>query len=206
MNRILAALAALAPACAPAHAQGPIAVQPEQEVRIQAPASGLRRLTIGTVMSVSADTVVVQTAVRDTVRGGRVLGQHAVPVAHLWRLEVLSGRGDPARGMAKGALVGAGAGVLGALFHKSFSRRESRFAPCDPALPPEQCPLVPEVRLDPYDHTRSAVIVGAGAVIGVVVGALKPGRTWRSVLPRPAEAAAGPARGGGVRVEGTIRF
>jgi hypothetical protein len=205
MNRILLAFAALALACAPTHAQGPLAVRPEQEVRIQAPESGLPGLTIATVMSVSADSIVVQTAVPDPVRGGRVLGQYAVPVAHLRRLEVLSGRGDPKGGMARGAVIGTGAGVFVLLFHKQFSRRKENEVPCND-VPPGSCPFPPEYQLEEYADGQAAAIIGAGTVIGVVMGAIKPGRTWQSVLPRRVEAAAGPAQGGGVRLEGTIRF
>jgi hypothetical protein len=205
MNRILLALAALSLACAPAHAQSPLAVRPEQEVRIQAPESGLPGLTIATVMSVSADSIVVQTAVADPVRGGRVLGQYAVPVAHLRRLEVLTGRGDPYGGMARGAVIGTGAGVFALLFHKQFSRRKHVEVPCD--APPDECRFFPtEYRLEEYDDTQAAAIIGAGTVIGIAMGAFKPGRRWTSVLPRPVEAAVGPAQGGGVRLEGTIRF
>lgn len=205
MNRIPLALAALALSCAPARAQTPLAVRPEQEVRIQAPASGLPGLTIATVMSASADSIVVQTAVPDPVRGGRVLGQYAVPVAHLRRLEVLSGRSDPTRGMALGALYGTGAGVFALLFHKQFSRRKQVEVPCDE--PPDECPFLPtEYRLEKYPTGQAAAIVGAGTVIGIAMGAVKPGRRWTSVLPRPVEAALGPAQGGGVRLEGTIRF
>jgi hypothetical protein len=205
MNRLLLALAALALAWAPAHAQGSLAVRPEQEVRIQAPESGLPGLTIATVMSVSADSIVVQTAVPDPVRGGRVLGQYAVPVAHLRRLEVLSGRGDSSRGMARGAVYGTGAGVFVLLFHKQFSRRKHIEVPCERS--PEDCPFFPtEWRLEKYPSGQAAAIVGAGTVIGIVMGAIKPGRTWQSVLPRPVQAAVGPAQGGGVLLEGTIRF
>jgi hypothetical protein len=193
-------------ACIPAHAQSANPVRPEQEVRIQGPRSGLGRLTHGTVMSVSGDSIVVQTAVRDTVRGGRVLGQYAVPLADVWRLEVLAGHSNRTAGMAKGGLIGAGAGVLGVMVQKRFSTRPYVDVPCDSGLPPEQCPFPPEVRLAPYDNGRAAAIVGAGALLGIVVGALKPGRAWRSVLPRAVDAEAGPAQGGGVRVEGTIRF
>lgn len=205
MNRILLALAALALACVPAHAQTPIAVRPEQEVRIQAPGSGLPGLTIATVMSVSDDSIVVQTAVPHPVRGGRVLGQYAVPVAHLRRLEVLSGRGDSYRGVGLGAVYGTGAGVFVLLFHKKFSRRKQVAVPCD--APPEDCPFLPtEYRLEKYPTGQAAAIVGAGTLTGIVVGALKPGRRWTSVLPRPVETAVLPAQGGGVRLEGTIRF
>lgn len=205
MNRILLALAALALACAPAHAQSPLAVRPEQEVRIQAPESGLPGLTIATVMSVSADSIVVQTAVPDPVRGGRVLGQYAVPMTHLRRLEVLSGRGDPSRGMALGAVYGTGAGVFALLFHKQFSRRKHIVVPCED-VPPGRCPFPPEYRLEEYDDGQAAAIVAAGTVIGIVMGAAKPGRRWTSVLPRPVEAAMAPAQGGGVLLEGTVRF
>jgi hypothetical protein len=205
MNRILLALAALVPACAPAHAQSPLAVRPEQEVRIQAPESGLPGLTIATVMSVSADTVVVQTAVPDPVRGGRVLGQYAVQVTHLRRLEVLSGRGDPSRGMALGAAYGTGAGVFVLLFHKQFSRRKHIEVPCEDT--PNNCLFLrPRYRLEKYPSGQAAAIVGAGTLTGIVVGAIKPGRRWTSVLPRPVEAAMAPAQGGGVLLEGTIRF
>ncbi len=206
MKRVLFTLAAPALACVPVRAQSSLPVRPEQQVRIQAPRSGLPRLTHGRVMSVGADSIVVQTAVRDTVHGGRVLGQYAVPLADVWRLEVLAGRRSPAGGMAKGALVGTGAGMLAVMVHKRFSTRPYEDVPCDPALPPQQCPFPPETRLVPYDNGRAAAIVGAGAVLGMVVGALEPGRTWRAVLPRAIDAEAGPARGGGVRVEGTIRF
>lgn len=205
MNRILLALAALALACAPAHAQSSIAVRPEQEVRIQAPESGLPGLTIATVMSVSADSIVVQTAVPDPVRGGSVLGQYAVPLAHLRRLEVLSGRGDSYRGMAMGAVFGTGAGVFVLLFHKQFSRRRQIAVPCND-VPPGSCPFPPEYRLEKYPGGQAAAIVGAGTLTGIVVGALKPGRRWTSVLPRPIETAVVPAQGGGVRLEGTIRY
>ncbi|HEX2208893.1 MAG TPA: hypothetical protein VHG93_14535 [Longimicrobium sp.] len=203
MSRILLILAALVPACVPARAQG-LSVRPEQEVRIQAPGAGLRRLTIVTVMEVKADTLVVQTAVPVRLRSGRELRQHAVPLAQVRRLDVLAGTRNRAGGMAKGAVIGAGAGVLGALFHKSFSRREIVYEEC----PPEdlECFFEPDRSLSPYDHTQSAVIVGAGAVLGMVVGGIKPGRSWRSALPLPVEAAVGPAQGGGVRLEGTIRF
>jgi hypothetical protein len=205
MNRILLALAAFVLACAPAHAQSPLAVRPEQEVRIQAPESGLPGLTIATVMSVSADSVVVQTAVPDPVRGGRVLGQYTVPVAHLRRLEVLSGRGDPSGGMARGAVYGTGAGVFVLLFHKQFSRRKHIEVPCE-GSPAECMFLRPRYRLEEYDKGQAAAIIGAGTLTGIVVGAIKPGRRWTSVLPRPVEAAVGPAQGGGVLLEGTIRF
>jgi hypothetical protein len=205
MIRILLALAAVLPAAvAPVAAQTALSVRPEQEVRIQAPESGIRRVTIATVMSVSVDTVVVQTAMRDTVRDGRVLGQYAVPVAHLRRLDVLAGRRNPAGGAARGAVIGAGAGVLGALFHKRFSNRPFEYVECDEFS--TDCPFPPERQLHPYDHTKSAVIVGAGAVIGMVVGGLKPGRRWQSVLPRPADALAGPAAGGGVQIGAALKF
>lgn len=205
MNRILLALAALALASGSAQAQT-LSVQPEQQVRIQAPEAGLRRLTNATVMAVRGDTVIVQTAVRDTVRDTRVLGQYAVPFAHLRRLEVHAGTLNRAGGVARGAVAGGAAGVLGALFHKRFSNRPFEVEPCDPATPLEECPFPAERRLLPYDHKKSAVIIGAGVGLGMVVGALKPGRAWRSVLPGPVDALAGPAPGGGVRVEGTIRF
>lgn len=206
MIRIVIALLALLPAAfAPASAQTAVSVRPDQEVRIQAPQSGLHRVTIATVMSVSADTVVVQTAVRDTVRDARVLRQFAVPVAHLWRLEVEAGRRNPTGGMVRGVLIGAGVGVVGALAHKRFSARPVEGVPCDEMIPTE-CPFPPESRLLPYDHAKSAAIIGAGAVIGVVVGALKPGRRWQSVLPRPADAFAGPAQGGGIQVGATLPF
>lgn len=204
INRTFLALAALAAASAPVHAQDALPVRAEQEVRIQAPEAGLRRLTIATVMSATADTLVVQTAVPDTIRGGRVLGQHAVATAQLRRLEVLEGPRDPAGGMARGALIGAGAGVLGALYHKSFSDRASGPVECE--VPRERCRSLPEHELAPYDARKSTIIVAAGVVIGTVVGALKPGRRWRSVLPGRVEPAAGPAEGGGVRVEGIVRF
>ena len=205
MIRIVLTLAALLPAVfAPAAAQTALSVRPEQEVRIQAPQSGLRRLTHATVMSVSADTVVVQTAVRDTVRDARVLGQHAVPVAHLRRLEVQAGHRNRAGGVARGAAIGTGVGVLGALLHKRFSKRMFDYVECEPFA--AECPFPPERRLHPYDDRKSAGIVGAGAVIGMVVGGLKPGRRWESVLPRPADAFAGPAAGGGVQVGAALRF
>jgi hypothetical protein len=205
MIRVLFVLAALLPAVvAPAAAQTALAVRPEQEVRIQAPESGLHRVTTATVMSVSADTVVVQTAVRDTVRDGRVLGQFAVPVAHLRRLEVATGRRDPARGVMRGAVIGAGAGVLGALFHKRFSNRPFVVDECDPF--DENCDFPGERRLLPYDHGKSAVIVGAGVAIGMVVGGLKPGRRWESVLPRPVDAFAAAAPSGGVQVGAALKF
>jgi hypothetical protein len=195
MIRTLFVLSALLLAVrAPAAAQTSVPVRPEQEVRIQAPQSGLRRLTIATVMSVSADTVVVQTAVRDTIRDSRVLRQFAVPMAHVRRLQVLSGTHDRAGGLARGAVVGTGVGVLGALFHKQFSRRDFDVIACDPFN--LECPFPSERRLYPYDHGKSAVIIGTGAVLGMVVGGLKPGRRWESVLPRPADAFAAPAWAG----------
>jgi hypothetical protein len=205
MIRIILVLAALLPAVfAPAAAQTALSVRPEQEVRIQAPQSGLPRVTIATVMSVSADTVVVQTAVRDTVRDARVLGQFAVPVAHLRRLEVMSGYRNRAGGVARGAAIGAGAGVLGALLHKRFSKRMFDYVECDELN--QECPFPPERQLHPYDHEKSAIIVGASTVIGMVVGGLKPGRRWESVLPRPADAFAGPAPAGGIQVGAALKF
>lgn len=206
MHRIVFVLAALVVACAPAYAQSAVNVRPEQEVRLVAPRSGFDEFTIGTVMEVRADTLVVQVMGRDTVRDALVPAQHAIPISHLAVLEVHAGSGNRRTGVMYGALTGTGVGIAAAVFHRRFSDRDFQES-CVDTPNGEECAVFPGAPYEPYENWKSAAIIGAGTVAGIAVGVLKPGRAWRNVLPAAVDAlGAAPAPGGGVRVEGRIRF
>jgi hypothetical protein len=199
MNRSF--LLALAAACialpVSLHTQAPVA--PEEVVRIHAPPAGLRTPTVGTVLDVRRDTLVVQTSELDTIRGGTLLNQRVIPLSSVWSLEVPVGRRSRARGAAIGGLAGTGTGLLAAALHKKFSIRHTEPAPCPPNVDP--CTAT---RLQPYPQSRSVGIVVTGAVIGTAAGAVWSGRRWRHVFPVTAEGRV--TESGGVQVSGTLRF
>jgi hypothetical protein len=200
MRRTLLALAALLAAHAPAAAQGGPPVRPEQVVRVHAPAAGLRGPTIGTVLDVRADSLFIQTSVRDSILGGSVPRQRAIALRDVWRLEVEAGTRSRTRGALIGTLVGTGVGVGAAALHMKFSIRRSEYLPCEA----EPCPFPPESRLEPYPREKFVGITAAGTLLGAAAGTVFSGRRWRHVLP--VAPAAGGAPNGGMQVSGTVRF
>lgn len=198
--KFFALAALLCAASAPAAAQ---AVQPEQVVRVQAPAAGLRRLTIGTVLDVRRDTLIIQTAQRDTIRGGSILQQRAVPLSAVRRLEVEAGTASRTRGAVLGTLIGTASGLTAAALHMRFSIRKEEQVPCPIEENPECQFAEPEWRKLPYPREKFWAITGVGTVLGTVTGAVFSGRRWRSVPVAPAVSA---APGGGMELSGTLRF
>lgn len=204
MRRTVFALAALVCALhAPAAAQQ-APVRAEQVVRVQAPAAGLRKLTIGTVVDVRGDTVTLQVARRDTIRGGSVLQQTRVPLRDVYRMEVAVGQASRTRGAVLGTAIGTGAGLAAAALHMRFSARAREDVPCTEATPIPSCPLIPESRLEPYPREKLVGITAAGALLGTAAGAVFSGRRWRHVYPVAPAAAAAP--GGGMALGGELRF
>lgn len=204
MRRTVLALSALVCVLhSPAFAQTSAPVRPEQVVRVQAPAAGLRRLTIGTVVDVRRDTVLVQVAEHDTLRGGEVLQQRAVALRDVYRMEVLAGRGSRTRGALLGTVIGTGAGLAAAALHMRFSARANEDLPCTEPDPAD-CPLFPRTRLVEYPREKFVGITAAGTVLGTVAGAVFSGRRWRHVYP--VAPAAGSAPGGGMELGAALRF
>lgn len=205
MRRAVFALVALA--CAqhsPAAAQQDAPVRAEQVVRVHAPAAGLRRPTIGTVVDVRGDTVMLQVAQPDPIRGGSMLQQRAVPLRDVYRMEVAAGSASRARGSVLGAAIGTGAGLAATALHMRFSARRRVDVPCEDTTPIPECPLIPKTRFVEYPRERIVGITLAGTVLGTAAGAVFSGRRWRHVYP--VAPAAGSAPGGGMELGAALRF
>lgn len=201
MRRAVLALSALLCALHTPAAAQQAPVQPDQVVRVQAPAAGLRGLTIGTVVDVRGDSVTLQLSQRDTIRGGEVLQQRAVALRDVHRMEVAVGTASRTRGAVLGTAIGTGAGLAAAALHMRFSNRPSESVPCDYIADPL---CLPESRLLPYEREKFVGITVAGTLLGTAAGAVFSGRRWRHVYP--VAPAAGSAPGGGLELGATLRF
>ena len=73
-------------------------------------------------------------------------------------------RGDPARGAISGAIFGAGLSAITLVVYNGVARR----------YPEEALPIV---------ITGSAILIGAGAAVGAVIGSYT--ENWRTIYPAP---------------------
>jgi hypothetical protein len=173
-------------------------VEAEQQVRIHAPDAGIERGTIGTVLDVKGDTLVLQTTGYHPQRVGMQLTQRNVPLSSIESLEVPTGTQNRLQSSIVGAVIGTGLGALAATVDRSYSLAAFDQPPC-----PSTAIRCREV-FPAYPGSRSVAITVTGTALGTVAGYLWPGRRWRRVNPYAPQAAID--ADGNVHLSGTVRF
>lgn len=188
-----------------AHAQAPVAdtalATPGFGARPAAARAALRTLAAGdTVRLVSAAGRYAGTISRitpDTVVVGAAGRLDAIPRGEVTRLERFRGRSSRARAI----LTGGGAGLVGGAVLGGIAGRMAGRIHCKP----EDQPCTP----GEHDPTIQGALLGEGALLGALVGAMLGPTFRREHWERvdgafPIEAA--PAAGGGVAAGITLRF
>lgn len=173
MMRCIALAAVLLLLAGPAAAQDRL--QPDERVRVVAPAAGFAQPIVGTVVGIYADTL----RMRLGPRGDAGAVQVSVPVATITRLERSAGQGSRATHGLLGAVVGTGLGaVAGQLQYRMQSHHVDRLG-----------------EVSGRESLRTELTI-AGAVIGTAVGVLLPGERWRRVPVLGSLASAGAGQPG----------
>lgn len=169
------AAVALLLAAPPACAQRQGRLQPDERVRVAAPAAGLPDPIAGTVVKVHADTLTMYLGARRDSGGVQV----SIPIAAITRLDRSAGPRSRVTHGLLGGVLGTGLGAVAGHLH---------------------------YRMQSYQVTETGQEAGgreslrteltvAGAVIGGLVGALRPGERWRRAPVLASFAAGAGARG-----------
>lgn len=170
---ILTGILALLATAAPAYGQLTVG----QRIRVSAPKEGIYSTTMGTIVELRPDSLVVE------VRGL----QENVARSSIVRLDVSEGRRSTIGATTFGAAMGLAAGYgAGWLHHKLAVEGED---------------------VDAYSgkaRDRRPLFVLGGGVLGAVVGALRPGERWK-IMPLSFVASGGPS-GGGAMLAVSHRF
>lgn len=156
---LLAAATATAPA---AHAQD--APEPGQRVRVLAPQHGVTSPIVATLREVAGDTLVLDLS-RETGDGLPGI-EMRLPASSVLSLEVSRGARNRAVTGATGLVGGLATGYAASRLHRRFS------IGCGTS-----CGLTGKKAL-PYDDSLTPKIIGAGGLIGLVVGVVLPGESW----------------------------
>ena len=156
-------------------------VHADQRIRFVAPGAGYVTPVTGTVVEVRGEDLHLTLAEPE----GMLV---VVPVSSITRLERSEGRRSRVRYGAYGLAQGT---ALGAVAGEGHSRLRSRWA----GFPDPDS-------LDTY----ATEFTLAGALIGAMVGALRPGEQWRSVGPASLSVASSVSAGGAPALSLRIEF
>ncbi len=137
---------------------------PGQRVRVLAPAYGVTSPTVATLWEISGDTLVLDLA-RGSA-GSRPGIEMRLPAASVVSLEVSRGARNRAATATRGVVGGVVIGYAASRLHRRFSVGCGNSCGLNGKNAPR------------YDESTTPKIIGAGGLIGLVVGVVIPGEVW----------------------------